>query len=58
MGTDHEAVFLNYGHPAPMLVRRDGTADFPEPPAYALPLGLGAHGGEGPKPCRVDFAWG
>lgn len=58
IGADHEAVFLNYGHPAPMLVRRDGTADFPQPPSYALPLGLGAHGAEGPKPFRVDFAPG
>jgi serine phosphatase RsbU (regulator of sigma subunit) len=58
IGTDHEAVLLNYGHPAPMVVRRDGTVDFPEPPAYALPLGLGAHGSEEPKPYRVDFAPG
>ncbi|KUL42825.1 PP2C family protein-serine/threonine phosphatase [Streptomyces regalis] len=58
IGSDHEAVLLNYGHPAPMLVRRDGTVDFPQPPAFALPLGLGAHGGDGPKPYRVDFAPG
>ena len=30
----------------------------PQPPAYALPLGLGVHGSEGPKPYRVDFAPG
>jgi serine phosphatase RsbU (regulator of sigma subunit) len=58
IGERNEAVFLNYGHPAPMVVRRDGTVDFPQPPAYALPLGLGAHGSEGPKPYRVDFAPG
>ncbi|MFF7794548.1 SpoIIE family protein phosphatase [Streptomyces sp. NPDC007991] len=58
IGTGHDAVFLNYGHPAPMVVRRDGTVEFPEPPAYALPLGLGAHGGECPDPYRVDFAPG
>jgi serine phosphatase RsbU (regulator of sigma subunit) len=58
VGSDSGAVLLNYGHPAPMVVRRDGTADFPQPPAYALPLGLGAHGSEGPKPFRVDFAPG
>jgi serine phosphatase RsbU (regulator of sigma subunit) len=58
IGTRHEAVFLNYGHPPPMVVRPDGTADFPQPPSYALPLGLGAHGSEGPKPYRVDFAPG
>ncbi|MEU8851900.1 PP2C family protein-serine/threonine phosphatase [Streptomyces sp. NPDC048564] len=58
IGSDHEAVLLNYGHPAPMLVRQDGTVAFPHPPAFALPLGLGAHGGEGPKPYRADFAPG
>jgi serine phosphatase RsbU (regulator of sigma subunit) len=58
IGSDHGVVFLNYGHPAPMGVRRDGGVDFPQPVAYALPLGLGAHGSEGPKPYRVDFAPG
>ncbi|MFF7074557.1 serine/threonine-protein phosphatase [Streptomyces pseudovenezuelae] len=58
IGTDGEAVFLNYGHPAPMVVRRNGTVDFPQPPSFALPLGLGAHGNEGPEPYRVDFAPG
>ncbi|MGW0763551.1 PP2C family protein-serine/threonine phosphatase [Streptomyces sp. NPDC002814] len=58
IGARHEAVILNYGHPAPMVVRKEGTVDFPQPPAYALPLGLGAHGSEGPKPYRVDFAPG
>ncbi|WP_409473630.1 PP2C family protein-serine/threonine phosphatase [Streptomyces sp. HC307] len=59
VGSAHQVVFLNYGHPPPMLVRQEGTVDFPEPPSYALPLGLGAHGGgEGPRPFRVDFAPG
>ncbi|GAA5082555.1 PP2C family protein-serine/threonine phosphatase [Streptomyces similanensis] len=58
IGTDGEVIFLNYGHPAPMFVRRDGTAHFPQPPAYALPLGLGAHEGDAPKPYRVAFAPG
>ncbi len=58
IGADHEAVLLSYGHPAPMLVREDGTVDFPQPPGYALPLGLSAHGSEGPIPYRVDFAAG
>ncbi|MFF4077913.1 PP2C family protein-serine/threonine phosphatase [Streptomyces sp. NPDC001777] len=57
-GRDEEAVLLNYGHPAPMLVRRDGTVDFPLPPAHALPLGLGLHGGKPPRPYRVGFAPG
>ncbi|MFJ8533597.1 PP2C family protein-serine/threonine phosphatase [Streptomyces sp. NPDC093591] len=58
IGSEQEVVLLNYGHPAPMLVRRDGSADFPQPPSCSLPLGLGAHGGEGPKPYRVGFAPG
>lgn len=58
IGSDHEVVFLNHGHPAPMVVRQDGGADFPQPPAYALPLGLGAHGGDRPQPYRVAFAPG
>ncbi|MEU9731484.1 PP2C family protein-serine/threonine phosphatase [Streptomyces sp. NPDC048002] len=58
IGGDHEAVLLNCGHPAPMLVRRDGTVHFPEPPAYALPLGLGAHDAGSPQPFRVPFAPG
>ncbi|MHC3474788.1 PP2C family protein-serine/threonine phosphatase [Streptomyces sp. 7R007] len=57
IGSDHGAVFLNYGHPAPMVVRQGGV-DFPEPHAYALPLGLGGHGGDGPKPYWVDFTPG
>ncbi|WP_037628846.1 PP2C family protein-serine/threonine phosphatase [Streptomyces aureus] len=58
IGPDHEAVLLNYGHPAPMVVRGDGAVDFPQPSSYALPLGLGAHGLEGPRPYRVAFAPG
>ncbi|MFF7734457.1 SpoIIE family protein phosphatase [Streptomyces sp. NPDC007984] len=58
IGTAHEAVFLNYGHPAPMIVRGDSMVDFPQPHSFALPLGLGAHGSEGPKPYRVGFAPG
>ncbi|WP_121712363.1 PP2C family protein-serine/threonine phosphatase [Streptomyces sp. E5N91] len=55
IGHDHRVVLLNYGHPAPLLVHGDGTADFPEPPAYALPLGLAALGGPGPDPFPVPF---
>jgi serine phosphatase RsbU (regulator of sigma subunit) len=59
IGTDHEVLFLNYGHPPPMVVRRNGAADFPVPPAYAPPLGLGgAPGSETPKPFSVRFAPG
>ncbi|MFF9059676.1 PP2C family protein-serine/threonine phosphatase [Streptomyces sp. NPDC014882] len=58
IGPTGGAVFLNYGHPPPMVVRRDGTVDFPRPPSYAPPLGLGVQGAEGPEPYRVDFASG
>ncbi|MGN5381165.1 PP2C family protein-serine/threonine phosphatase [Streptomyces lasalocidi] len=57
-GSGHEAVFLNYGHPAPMVVREDGGVDFPEPDSFALPLGLSEHGTEGPRPYQVGFAPG
>ncbi|MEU3205370.1 PP2C family protein-serine/threonine phosphatase [Streptomyces cyaneofuscatus] len=52
------ADFLNCGHPPPMIVRADGSVDFPSPPAYALPLGLGVHGGEPPRTYRSEFAPG
>ncbi|MFJ3336023.1 PP2C family protein-serine/threonine phosphatase [Streptomyces sp. NPDC086766] len=53
-----DVVLLNHGHPAPMVVREDGTVDFPQPPSYALPLGLGAHDSEAPEPYRVGFGPG
>ncbi|WP_329468651.1 PP2C family protein-serine/threonine phosphatase [Streptomyces sp. NBC_01431] len=52
------AVFLNHGHPPPLLVRADGSAHFPEPTRYALPLGLGLHQAAGPEPYQVDFGPG
>jgi hypothetical protein len=58
IGSAHGVVFLDYGHPAPRVVRRDCAVDFPQPLAYALPLGLGAHGSEGPTLYRVVFAPG
>ncbi|MEV5986603.1 PP2C family protein-serine/threonine phosphatase [Streptomyces sp. NPDC052051] len=50
-----EATFLNFGHPAPLLIRADTTVTWPEPPSYALPLGLGAHGTVRPEPYGTDF---
>ncbi|WP_324790237.1 PP2C family protein-serine/threonine phosphatase [Streptomyces sp. H51] len=50
-----QVTFLNFGHPAPMLVRDDGRVELPEPDSYALPLGLGAHGTAGPEPYRAAF---
>jgi serine phosphatase RsbU (regulator of sigma subunit) len=57
-GAGREVTFLNFGHPAPMVVRGDGTTEFPEPPQFALPLGLGVHGGDEPEPFTVKFAPG
>ncbi|QQC93325.1 PP2C family protein-serine/threonine phosphatase [Streptomyces alfalfae] len=51
----HVITLVNYGHPAPMLVRPDGTTRFPEPPEYAAPLGLGLHDVVGPEPYEADF---
>ncbi|MET8469080.1 PP2C family protein-serine/threonine phosphatase [Streptomyces sp. NPDC006422] len=55
---ERAAMVLNCGHPAPMLVRADGSVDFPHPPVHSLPLGLGIHGGEPPRTHRIDFAPG
>ncbi|MEU2824563.1 PP2C family protein-serine/threonine phosphatase [Streptomyces bacillaris] len=57
--TDEESIaFLNCGHPAPMIIRPDRSVDFPLPPAYALPIGMGGLGGDPPHPYRADFGPG
>ncbi|MFI1677375.1 PP2C family protein-serine/threonine phosphatase [Streptomyces sp. NPDC020607] len=56
VGDRHTIKLLNYGHPAPMVVRPDGATSFPEPPRYALPLGV--HAAAGPEPYETDFAPG
>lgn len=57
--TRESAILLNYGHPAPLAIRADGSVQFAEPPRRSLPLGLGPiHGGENPRPHRVAFAPG
>ncbi|MGW0772327.1 PP2C family protein-serine/threonine phosphatase [Streptomyces sp. NPDC002835] len=58
LAVDKGVTLLNYGHPAPMVVRADGTVTFAEPPRRALPLGLGIHGTSGPEPFVTDFAPG
>ncbi|MEU7883343.1 PP2C family protein-serine/threonine phosphatase [Microbispora bryophytorum] len=55
---DGEISLLNCGHPAPLVLRRDGGAHFAEPQEEALPLGLGALGSPRPKPHRVPFEEG
>lgn len=52
------AVLLNYGHPAPLVIRPDGSVDYAEPPERALPLGLDLHGAPAPQPHRVPFVPG
>lgn len=52
---DGRVTFLNYGHPAPLLVHADGSVTLPEPDAYALPLGLAVHGPSQPKPYSTAF---
>ena len=52
------ATLLNYGHPAPLVIRPDGTVHYAEPPERALPLGLGLHGAPVPAPHRVSFVPG
>lgn len=52
---ENGTTLLNFGHPPPMVVSPDGTVVFPEPPAYSLPLGLGADGAERAAPFTVSF---
>ncbi|GAB2610496.1 PP2C family protein-serine/threonine phosphatase [Streptomyces capparidis] len=53
VGFDGTVSLLNYGHPAPLLVRADGTGRFAEPPEYAPPLGLAILKPEGPSAYEV-----
>lgn len=49
---------LNYGHPAPLLLRAAGTVDFAEPPVYSPPLGLAELGPQGPAPYTLGMVPG
>jgi len=51
----HTVTLLNYGHPAPLLMRSDGYVHFAEPPEPAPPLGLAALGPSGPNAHRVHL---
>jgi serine phosphatase RsbU (regulator of sigma subunit) len=55
---DHGVSLLNYGHPAPLLVRADGTVEYTEPPTFAPPLGLAELGPEGPSPHTISMVPG
>jgi serine phosphatase RsbU (regulator of sigma subunit) len=53
---DRTMTILNYGHPAPLIMRADGTLEFAEPPEAAPPLGIAILQPEGPQPYDVAFA--
>ncbi|WP_431961914.1 PP2C family protein-serine/threonine phosphatase [Actinacidiphila sp. bgisy160] len=55
---DRKVTLLNYGHPAPLILRADGTFTLAEPPGNAPPLGLAEIGPIGPLPYRVPLAPG
>jgi serine phosphatase RsbU (regulator of sigma subunit) len=52
------ATLLNFGHPAPLLIRPDGSVSFVEPPERAMPLGLDLEDGPVPEPHVVPFVPG
>lgn len=52
------ATLLNFGHPAPLLIRPDGSVEYAEPPDRALPLGLDLEDGPAPEPHLVPFVPG
>ncbi|MEV7466841.1 PP2C family protein-serine/threonine phosphatase [Streptomyces kronopolitis] len=59
IGDGPRATLLNFGHPAPLVVRPAGTVAFAAPPDRALPLGLLTLQGAGaPVPYAVPFAPG
>lgn len=56
IGDGPHATLLNYGHPAPLVVRPNGAVAFAAPPDRALPLGLTLDGSGTPLPYEVPFA--
>jgi serine phosphatase RsbU (regulator of sigma subunit) len=54
----HCVTMLNYGHPAPLLLRADGSVVFAEPPVCAPPLGLAVLGPDGPAPYTITLGPG
>ncbi|MFC1410199.1 PP2C family protein-serine/threonine phosphatase [Streptacidiphilus sp. N1-12] len=55
---DHTMTLLNYGHPAPLILRSNGAVEFAEPALTAPPLGLAVLGPEGPIPHQVELGSG
>lgn len=58
IGDGPDATLLNFGHPAPLVVRPSGSVAFAEPPERALPLGLSLHDAGAPVPYEVPFTPG
>jgi len=50
--------FLNCGHPPPLMLYKDGTTSFAEPPEESPPLGLTDFRLEVPKPFHLPFGPG
>ncbi|MFD0259092.1 PP2C family protein-serine/threonine phosphatase [Kitasatospora indigofera] len=55
---DHLVTLLNYGHPAPLIVRPDGDVAFADPPVAAPPLGLAALGPIRPSAYEISLTPG
>ncbi|MFI6908754.1 PP2C family protein-serine/threonine phosphatase [Nonomuraea sp. NPDC050394] len=55
---DGELVVLNCGHPAPLLLTREGGVRLMDPPEEGLPLGLAALAPGHAKPYRIPFRQG
>ncbi|WP_051338355.1 PP2C family protein-serine/threonine phosphatase [Streptomyces flavidovirens] len=53
--TEHNATFLNFGHPPPLITRPDGSVEFAEPPSYAPPLGLSDQAPDAAEPFGVPL---
>ncbi|MEU9115786.1 PP2C family protein-serine/threonine phosphatase [Streptomyces sp. NPDC048483] len=58
VGDAPHATLLNFGHPAPLVVRPTGAVGYAAPPDRALPLGLAEHDTDAPLPYTVPFAPG
>jgi len=55
---DDDLTLLNYGHPAPLVLRADGTSLFAEPEHAAPPLGLADLEPDPPEPYSLPFTSG
>ncbi|MBB4919187.1 PP2C family protein-serine/threonine phosphatase [Streptosporangium saharense] len=55
---EEEISLLNFGHPPPLIMRRDGRIELAEPETETPPLGLVSLGDTEPVPYRVPFGTG